>query len=79
MSDDERPGASADSVASAPVYRHPHPTLTDEEGDDLRVWIAECMRQCSTATDGGNEELAERWRGRAHRAMSLLVRMGGGE
>lgn len=48
--------------------------LTDAERDDLQVWLAECLRQGSTATEGGNEELTERWRGRAQRAAALLER-----
>lgn len=51
-------------------------TLTDAERDDHRVWLAECLRQASAATEGGNEELAERWLGRSRRAASLLERLG---
>lgn len=51
-------------------------TLTDAERDDHRVWLAECLRQASTATEGGNEELAERWLGRSRRAAALLERLG---
>ena len=52
--------------------------LTDAERDDLRVWSAECVRQASTAMDGGNEELAERWMGRAWRAAAMIERLRGG-
>ena len=52
--------------------------LTDAEREDLREWLAECLRQCSTATEGANEELAERWQGRAKRAAAMLERLGGG-
>lgn len=55
-----------------------HSMLTDAERDDLRVWLAECLRQASAATEGGNEELAERWLGRSRRAAALLERLGGG-
>ena len=51
--------------------------LTDEEQDDLRVWLAECLRQASIATEGANVELAERWQGRAKRAAAMLERLGG--
>lgn len=50
--------------------------LTDAERDDLRVWLTECLRQASTATEGANEELAERWLGRSRRAAALLERLG---
>ena len=53
------------------------PVLTDAEQADLQTWLAECLRQCSTATEGGNEELAERWQGRAARAVAMLERLGG--
>lgn len=52
--------------------------LTDAEREDLAMWLAECLRQCSAATDGGNEELADRWQGRANRAAAMLERLGGG-
>ena len=51
--------------------------LTDAERDDICVWLAECLRQASTATEGCNEELAERWTGRAKRAAAMLERLGG--
>ena len=54
-------------------------TLTDAEMDDLRVWLAECLRQASTATEGANEELAERWQERAKRAAAMIERTGGGK
>ena len=50
--------------------------LTDAERDDLRVWLTECLRQASAATEGGNEELSERWLGRSRRAAALLERLG---
>ena len=53
------------------------PTLTDAERDDICVWLAECLRQASTATEGCNEELAERWTGRAKRAAAMIERLGG--
>jgi len=52
--------------------------LTDEEQDDLRVWLAECLRQASTATEGANVELSERWQERAKRAAAMIERTGGG-
>ena len=52
-------------------------TLTDAERTDLELWLAECLRQCSAATEGGNAELAERWQGRASRAAAMLERTGG--
>lgn len=52
--------------------------LTDAEREDLQMWLAECLRQCSTATEGANEELAERWQGRAKRAAAMIERLGGG-
>lgn len=51
--------------------------LTDEERVDVAMWLHECLRQCSLATDGGNEEVAERWNQRAKRAAALLDRIGG--
>ena len=54
-------------------------TLTDAEREDLQMWLAECLRQCSTATEGANEELAERWQGRAKRAAAMIERLGGVE
>ena len=48
--------------------------LTDAECDDLRVWLAECLRQASTATEGANVELAERWNERAKRAAAMIER-----
>ena len=53
--------------------------LTDAEREDLAMWLAECLRQCIAATDGGNEELAERWQGRAKRTAAMLERLGGGK
>lgn len=50
--------------------------LTDAERDDLRVWLTECLRQASTATEGCNEELADRWLGRSRRAAAMLERLG---
>jgi hypothetical protein len=49
--------------------------LTDEERADLQMWEAECLRQCSGATDGGDLDAAERWSGRAARAVGLLERL----
>lgn len=55
-----------------PLFRHPpQPTLTDAEREDLQMWLAECLRQCSAATEGGNAELAERWQWRAKRAAAM--------
>ncbi len=56
----------------------PASTLSDAERQDIRVWLAECLRQCSTATEGCNEELAERWQERAKRAAAMIERLGGG-
>lgn len=55
------------------------PVLTDAEWDDLRVWRTECLRQAITATEGGDEKLAERWLERSLRAAAMLERTGGGE
>ena len=52
-------------------------TLTDEEREDLLMWMTECLRQCSAATDGNDLDAAERWSGRAARAAALLERLGG--
>ena len=49
--------------------------LTDEERVDVAMWLSECLRQCSLATDGGNEEVAERWRHRSERAARMLERL----
>ena len=49
-------------------------TLTDEERDDLQYWLAECLRQCIAATEGGSEDIAERWQERANRVACLLDR-----
>ena len=49
-------------------------TLTDAERDDLQYWLAECLRQCIAAKDGGSEDIAERWQGRANRVACLLDR-----
>ena len=51
-------------------------TLTDEERVDVAMWLSECLRQCSLATDGGSEEVAERWRHRSERAARMLERLG---
>ena len=51
--------------------------LTDAEREDVRMWMTECLRQCSAATDGGDPEAAERWSGRATRAAAMLERQGG--
>jgi hypothetical protein len=59
-----------------PLYRQPQPELTDAERSDLKVWLAECLRQCSTATEGGESDLAERWQGRARRAAAMIARLG---
>lgn len=48
--------------------------LTDAELEDIRMWRTECQRQCGGATDGGDQELAERWSGRAERAAHILTR-----
>jgi hypothetical protein len=53
----------------------PAPTLTDAEREDLQMWVAECMRQCSNATDGNDWDAAERWSGRASRGAQLLKRL----
>ena len=53
--------------------------LTDEERADLEMWLAECLRQASTATEGANDELAERWKERAKRAAAMIERLGGVE
>lgn len=45
--------------------------ITDAEREDLAMWLTECLRQCSAATEGGDYELAERWQGRAKRAASM--------
>jgi len=50
-----------------------------QERADLKMWLAECLRQASTATEGCNEELAERWQGRAKRAAAMIERLGGGK
>jgi hypothetical protein len=49
--------------------------LTDKERVDVAMWLSECLRQCSLATDGGNEEVAERWRHRSERAARMLERL----
>jgi hypothetical protein len=49
--------------------------LTDEERVDVAMWLSECLRQCSLATDGGSEEVAERWRHRSERAERMLERL----
>jgi hypothetical protein len=49
--------------------------LTDEEREDLQMWVAECMRQCSNATDGNDWDAAERWSGKAVRAAQMLERL----
>ncbi len=76
-------GYTADAAADGssgraivPLYRHPQPTLTAEERADLNVWLAECLRQCSTATEGGESDSAERWQGRARRAAAMIERLG---
>ena len=67
----------ANAGASATVVPLvPKPTLTDAEREDVRMWMTECLRQCSAATDGGDREAAERWSGRATRAAALLERLG---
>jgi hypothetical protein len=58
-----------------PLYREPRPALTDEERVDVAMWLSECLRQCSLATDGGSEEVAERWRNRSERAAQMLERL----
>jgi hypothetical protein len=58
-----------------PLYRQPQPTLTDAERVDVAMWLSECLRQCSLATDGGSEEVAERWRNRSKRAAEMLERL----
>lgn len=52
-------------------------TLTDAERDDLALWVATCFQQCSNATEGGDEEAAERWNARAVRVAKLMERLGG--
>ena len=49
--------------------------LTDEERADLQMWAAECLRQCSNATDGNDWDAAERWSARAARAAKILERL----
>ena len=76
------PGADQDatlSVCDGNVTVTMDATLTDAEREDLQMWLAECLRQCSTATEGANEELAERWQGRAKRAAAMIERLGGVE
>ena len=76
-----RPGDREVAMLAADVRRlqaviaSGEPALTDAEREDLAMWRAECLRQCSAATDGGNEELAERWQGRANRAAAMLERL----
>lgn len=53
------------------------PVLTDAERADLQTWLAECLRQCSTATAVGRSGSAARWQGRATRAAAMLARLGG--
>ena len=55
-----------------PLYRSP--TLTDAERDDITIWLAECLRQCSATTGLENGDVAERWRHRALRAGHILTR-----
>ena len=55
------------------------PVLTDAELGDLEYWLAECLRQCSVATEGCNHDIAERWNDRAARAAAMLNRLGGGK
>ena len=70
--------ASRAAAAAEPELRwRAMVTLTDAERDDICVWLAECLRQASTATEGCNEELAERWQGRAKRAAAMIERLGG--
>lgn len=52
-------------------------TLTDEEMDDLRAWLLDCLRRVSTLTEGGNVALAERWKERAKRAAAMIERLSG--
>ena len=68
---------AADDVAEA-ADEIARMRLTDAEREDLREWLAECLRQASIATEGCNEELAERWNERAKRAAAMLERLGGG-
>jgi hypothetical protein len=60
-------------IKAIPLYRSP--TLTDEEREDLQMWISECLRQCRNATDGNDWDAAERWSGRAARAAKMLERL----
>jgi hypothetical protein len=55
-----------------PLYRSP--ALTHEERDDITIWLAQCLRQCSATTGLGNGDVAERWRHRALRAGHMLTR-----
>ena len=50
-------------------------TLTDEERDDITIWLAECLRQCSATQGLENGDVAERWRHRALRAGHMLKRL----
>ncbi len=59
---------------AVPLYSQPQPTLTDEERDDITIWLAECLRQCSATTGLENGDVAERWRNRALRAGRMLTR-----
>jgi hypothetical protein len=59
---------------TVPLYLAPQPTLTDEERDDITIWLAECLRQCSATTGLENGDVAERWRHRALRAGHMLTR-----
>ena len=91
-SEDDRLGSASSwewqTIADATIGQHAESAvdvrvvqegcLTDAERSDLQTWLAECLRQCSTATEGGDEELASRWQGRATRAAAMLERLGGG-
>ncbi len=49
--------------------------LTDEERDDITIWLAECLRQYSATQGLENGDVAERWRHRALRAGHMLKRL----
>ena len=76
-SKDEAERIAAHAMAVVPLYERQPPTLTDAEREDVRMWMTECLRQCSAATDGNDWDAAERWSGRASRASALLERLGG--
>jgi len=62
-------------LAASRIVKLLQPTLTDEEREDLQMWISECLRQFRNATDGNDWDAAERWSGRAARAAKMLERL----